>query len=400
MRIRDIKTLVVDSGIRPLVFVKVETHEGIVGWGECSPGFGPNAVVGAVEDLRSMLTGSDLRAYEMRFWDMHRICRHAPLGVRAQAIAGIELALLDIKARAKDMSVVELLGGPTRNDVRLYWSHCGTTRARIGDALGTPPLRSLQDIADLGREVVRRGFTALKTNIIVPGEPPSVVAHGFSGPPGTTDGVAAGALIDQIEAQIATFREAVGPHVDIILDLNFNFKAESCQRIAKRLEPYGLLWLEMDNYCPDALRQIKDSTDTRIATGECLIYSRDYLPYFQARCADVFLVDVPWNGIIRARQVAEMAQVFDYNVSPHNYLSHLSTYISASLCAVVPNVRIMEIDIDNLPMMDEIVTKVPEIEGGYIKIPTGMGWGTEINEDVALRNPWKPLDKYDPWKQR
>ena len=180
--------------------------------------------------------------------------------------------------------------------MRLYWSHCGTTRARVPELVGEPPIRTMEDIADLGREVVDRGFTALKTNIVMPGDPASVWSSGFSGGLGTTDQVVTTQLLRHIETLIGTFRDAVGPDVDINLDLNFNFKPEAAMRIAKVLEQFDLLWLEIDMYDPKAILQIKQSTSTKICTGENLYYMHDYLPYFQLRCADVFMIDVPWNG--------------------------------------------------------------------------------------------------------
>jgi L-alanine-DL-glutamate epimerase-like enolase superfamily enzyme len=397
MKITNMESFIVDAGWRPWIFVKVETDKGICGYGECSLSRGPFAMSGAIEDLKPVLVGTDPRAYEMRFWDMSRRAIAEPLGIRAKAIAGVELALLDIKARALGISVVELFGGPTRDKVRLYWSHCGTTRALYPE-MGTPPIRTMGDIAELGKEVVRRGYTALKTNIVFPGDPARVHFDGFGGGLGraaSTDQVASNSMLKHIETLIGTFRQAVGPEVDICLDLNFNFKPESCMRIAKILEPFNLLWLEIDMYNPEALRQIKESTSTKICTGENQIYMQDYLPYFQARCADVFMVDVAWMGFSPSKKVGDLAQIFEFNVAPHNYYSHLSTFISASLCAVLPNVRIMEIDVDDVPLKDELVTRLPEIEEGYLEIPTGPGWGTELREEVARKNPWhKPKARW------
>ena len=321
MKIINVESFIVDAGWRPWIFVKVETDEGITGYGECSVSRSPFAMAGAIEDLKPVIIGTDPRAYEMRFWDMSRRAIAEPLGIRAKAIAGVELALLDIKARALGISVVELFGGPTRDKVRLYWSHCGTTRALYPE-MGTPPIRTMGDIAELGKEVVRRGYTALKTNIVFPGDPARVHFDGFGGGLGraeSTDQVASNSMLKHIETLIGTFREAVGPEVDICLDLNFNFKPESCMRIAKSLEPYNLLWLEIDMYHPEALRQIKDSTSTKICTGENQIYMQDYLPYFQARCADVFMVDAAWMGFSQSKKVGDLAQIFEFNVAPHNY---------------------------------------------------------------------------------
>ena len=388
MKITNIETFIVDAGWRPWTFVKVETDEGITGYGECSDGRNPNGVVGTIKDFTPLMLGRDPRPYEMRFWDMIRGSRQSPGGIAAKAIAGLECALVDIKAKALGISVVELFGGPTRDDVRVYWSHCGSSRARNYELIGVPPLKSMDDIAALGREVVERGFTALKTNVIFPGDTASVHFGGFGGGPGTTDGNVTPQVLRHIETLIGTFREAVGPDVGINLDLNFNFKPEACMRIAKVLEQFDMLWLEIDMYDHEAIRQIKDSTTTKICTGENLYYMREYLPYFECRAADVFMIDVPWNGFAPSKKIGDLANVFQLNVAPHNYYSHLATYMSASLCGVLPNVRIMEIDIDDVPWKDDLTTHVPDITDGYMKIPTRPGWGTELNEEVAKAHPW------------
>ena len=388
MKIKNIETFVVDAGWRPWIFTKVETDAGITGYGECSDGRNPNGVVGTIKDLTPLLIGKDPRAYEMRFWDMIRGSRQSPGGIAAKAIAGIECALVDIKAKALGISVVELFGGPTRDDVRVYWSHCGSSRARNFELIGVPPLRTMDDIAALGREVVEKGFTALKTNIVFPGDPASVYFPGFGGRSGTTDGNVTPQLLRHIETLIGTFREAVGPDVGINLDLNFNFKPEACMRIAKVLEQFDMLWLEIDMYDHEAIRQIKDSTTTKICTGENLYYMREYLPYFECRAADVFMIDVPWNGFAPSKKIGDLADVFQLNVAPHNYYSHLATYMSASLCAVLPNVRIMEIDIDDVPWKDDLTTHVPDIVDGYMKTPSRPGWGTDLNEEVVKAHLW------------
>lgn len=319
---------------------------------------------------------------------MLRGTRQSPGGIAAKAIAGIELALLDIKAKALGISVVEMFGGPTRESIRLYWSHCGTYRARNPEMLNTPPLRNMSDIADLGREVVERGYTALKTNMIVPGDPAFVYGGGFGGGLGTTDQALTSRMLGDIENLIGTFRDAVGSYVDINLDLNFHLKPEGCKRVAKMLEQFDLLWLELDMYTPEAILEIRESTDTRICTGENLFYMRDYLPYFENRAADIFMIDVPWMGFNQGKKVGDLAEVYQLNVAPHNYYSHLSSFISASLCGVLPNVRIMEIDVDQVSWKDDLVTNQPEIIDGYMSIPSGLGWGTDLNEDAVREHLW------------
>ncbi|MFH1604138.1 MAG: mandelate racemase/muconate lactonizing enzyme family protein [Pseudomonadota bacterium] len=387
MKIRNIETFVVGAGWRAWTYVKVETDEGITGWGECSDTRTPLGITGAVADLATHLIGQDPRAYEARFMDMVRVTRSSAGGIAAMAMAGIEGALLDIKAQALGISVAELFGGPIRDRVRLYWSHCGTTRVRHHDLVGKPPIENWNDVTALAKEVVARGFTALKTNIVMPGKGGTWFS-GFDGSMGPNDEWAPNWLLAHIEKYIGTIRDAVGPDFDINLDLNFHFKPEACMRIARVLEPFNLHWLELDNPDPDAVAQIKQSTSTRICTGETLIHMQGYLPFFQRHAADVFMIDVPWNGLAQSKKIGDLAGTFQHNVAPHNHYSHVSTFMSASLCAVLPNVRIMEIDIDDVPWKDELTTAAPEIVAGYMKIPKGPGWGLAINEEVARAHPW------------
>ena len=389
MKISKLETFIVDGGWRAWTYVKVETDEGVTGWGECSDTRVPNAVCGVVRDLGPVLVGQDPRAYEARFIDMMRNTRSSPGGIAARAIAGIECALVEIKARSLGISVAELLGGPTRSRVRLYWSHCGTTRVRHPDIVGKPPIESWSDVTALAKEVVARGFTALKTNIVMPGKG-ATWQSGFDGSMGPNDEWVPNWLIAHIEKHIGTIRDAVGPDFDINLDLNFHFKPEACMRIAKALEPYNLHWLEIDNPDPDAIRQIRDSTSTRICTGETLIHMKEYLPFFQRHAADVYMLDIPWNGVAQGKKVGDLAATFQHNIAPHNHYSHLSTYMSAAVCASLPNVRIMEIDIDDVPWKDDLVSKPPEIVNGYMKIPDGPGWGMTVNEEAVRAHPWKP----------
>jgi L-alanine-DL-glutamate epimerase-like enolase superfamily enzyme len=389
VKIERIETFVCDAGWRPWTFVKIATDDGLIGYGECSDNRNPRGVVGCVHDLEPVLLGRDPRPIEQLNADMYRVIRQSPGGIAQKAIAGIDAALWDIKGKALGVPVYELLGGPTRDRVRLYWSHCGTTRCRHHELLGVPPLRSMADVAALGREVVERGFTALKTNILLPGEPASVYGPGFGG--GDANGydlTLSPALLRHIVALIGTFREAVGPDIDIALDLNFNFKTEGFARIAKALEPFDLLWLEIDTYEPAALAWIKQSTTTRICSGENLYTARAYRPLLDLQAMDVAMIDVPWNGFTASKKIADLAATYEVNIAPHNYYSHLATLMSAHLCAVATNVRIMEIDIDEPPWKDDLITEPVAIRDGHLTIPTRPGWGADLNEKEIAKHPW------------
>jgi L-alanine-DL-glutamate epimerase-like enolase superfamily enzyme len=390
VRITGIETFVVDAGWRPWQFVAIRTDQGLTGYGECSDGRNPYGVVGAVRDFEAILVGRDPRPVERLYWDLYRVARQSPGGIAAKAIAGLELALWDLKAKALGVPVYELFGGPLRDRQAVYWSHCGTSRA-VGHALiGAPPLRTMDDVRRLGEEVVRRGYPALKTNIVYPGDPARVHFAGFGGGPGTTDQLVPAAMLRHLETLLGTFREAVGPDVGIALDLNFNFKPEAAKRIARVLEPLGLMWLEIDLYDERALREVREATAIPICSGENLYGLRGYRPFLEARAMDVVMVDVPWNGFAPSRKVADLAESYELNVAPHNYYSHLSTLHSLHLCATVPNVRLMEIDVDDVPWKDELVDHPPVVERGEVLLPARPGWGADLVEAVARQHVWEP----------
>ncbi|MGI9613018.1 MAG: mandelate racemase/muconate lactonizing enzyme family protein [Acidimicrobiales bacterium] len=387
MKITDIETFVVDAGWRPWQFVAVRTDVGITGYGECSDGRSPYGVVGAVDDFVPLVLGRDPRAAEAIYWDLYRAGRQSPVGIAAKAIAGIELALWDIKGKALGVPVHELFGGPVRERQRVYWSHCGSSRAGNAELLGTPPIDSYDAFTALGREVTDRGFTALKTNVVIPGSPAVGYGFGFGGgPPDQTVPVD---ILDRIEEQLAAFTAGVGPGVEIALDLNFNYKPEAAAKICRIAERFPMLWVEIDMYEPAALRELKDQTSVPITSGENLYGVRDYRRYFDARSMDNVMIDIPWNGFARSRDVAMLAESHELNVAPHNYYSHLSTHIALHFCATVPNVKIMEIDIDDVPWKDDLTGGPLEFSDGTLAIPTGPGWGIDLDEDVARDHVWE-----------
>lgn len=389
MKIDAIETFVVDAGWRPWQFAAVRTSDGITGYGEMSDGRNPYGIVGTVEDFKPLLIGRDPMAVEMLYWDMYRLARQSPGGIAAKAIAGIELALWDIKGKALGVPVHSLFGGPTRERQRVYWSHCGSSRARSYELIGAPPLRTMDEVTALGEEVRGKGFTALKTNIVFPGDPADVYGPGFGGPPGTTDQNITPALLRHIREYISAFKRGAGPDVQIALDLNFHFKPLAARQICDVLEDLEMMWVEIDMYEPAGLAEIKHSTSVPITSGENLYGLREYRPYFEQRSMDNVMIDVPWNGFARSRDIALAAETHELNVAPHNYYSHLASMHAIHLCATVPNVRIMEIDIDDVPWKDDLTNGPLEIKEGHLEVPAKPGWGVDLNEDLARQKVWE-----------
>ena len=148
------------------------------------------------------------------------------------------------------------------------------------------------------------------------------------------------------------------------------------------------MWLEIDTYDPDALLQIKQSTRVPICSAENLYLCRGYKPFLERHAMDVAMVDIPWNGFTEARRIAALADMYEIPIAPHNYYSHFSTMMSAQLCASVPNVKIMETDVDQVPWRDDIITELPDIRDGYLTISKKPGIGADLNEKEIAKHPW------------
>src|SRR3954465_7746027 len=166
MKVTRIETLRCDAGWRMFSFLKVMTDEGLVGWSEYNESFGSPGLSGVIEALSPVVIGKDPRDIELINSHLRTNTVQSRGGINRQAVAAIENALLDIKGKALGVPVYDLFGGAVRKRIPVYWSHCGTYRVRNHELVAAPPLRTYDDIAALGAEVKRRGFKALKTNIL------------------------------------------------------------------------------------------------------------------------------------------------------------------------------------------------------------------------------------------
>ena len=173
------------------------------------------------------------------------------------------------------------------------------------------------------------------------------------------------------------------------LDVNYHFKTEGYLQIAKAVEPFDMTWLEIDTWDPQSLALIRRQAPCPIASLESVTGRRAFRPFFDAYATDVAIIDVIWNGLNESLKIASMADVYEVNVAPHNFYGHLCSAISATFSAIVPNFRVMEIDIDSAPWRDEFYVTVPTIENGEFVLPKGPGWGIDVNEKAVRARPPK-----------
>jgi len=394
MKIVKIEDLHCDAGWRVNSFLKITTDEGLVGWSEYMEGYGAQGLTAVIRKMAERFVGQDPRPVERHSAMLYAASRQAAGGVNQMAIAAIENALVDIKAKALGIPVYELLGGPVRDRLQLYWSHCGTYRARYADKIrdwcGVEPIRSLDDVVALGEEVKRKGFKGLKTNLIrFDKGKPYMYGPGTGNPPGFPELNIDRDIVKAAVTQLEAFRRGAGPEVGLHLDTNFNYKIDGYRQLARALEPLDMVWLEIDLYDPAGLALIRRSSATPIASLESIYGRRNFRPFFEQQSVDYAIIDVAWNGILESVKIAAMADAYEVNIAPHNFNGHLGSLISAHLCAVVPNFKVMEIDIDDVLWKDDIVSHPPVIEDGFLVLPKRPGWGADVNEEFVRAHPPK-----------
>jgi L-alanine-DL-glutamate epimerase-like enolase superfamily enzyme len=392
MKIVKIEDFHADGGWRTFSFLKVTTDEGIVGWSEFNEtGWNPG-LSALIRRLASTILGEDPMQAGRLAAMLAATTRMVPGGVMQQAIAAIENACLDIKGKALGVPVYALFSGPYRQRIPLYWSHCGTFRVRdaafFEKVIGAPALRTLDDFKELGREAIRRGWKAVKTNPIVftkdgPYWPNSGFARAGLDLANNCDAFVVDAIVDQM----AALREGLGPQAGLMLDLNFSMKPEGFIQCARAVEPYRLTWLEMDLHEPQALAQVRRRSGTPVASLEAIYGRRAYRAFLEQQAVDFAIVDVVWNGFAESVRIAELAESFEINVAPHNFYGHLASMISAHFCAAVPNVKIMEYESEDVPWKDELFTVTPVVEDGEFVLSSAPGWGTEVNEEAVRAHP-------------
>lgn len=365
MKISAVSTRVVDAGDRDWVFIRVETDEpGLVGWGEASLGWYPNAVCGAVRDLEPLLVGQDPRPVE-RLWQRMVRGPYFKGGIVAMsAIAGIDQALWDIKAKALGAPLFELLGGPVRDRVRTY--------VNLGSELGGDA-RLLEVWADAARAARKTGFDAMKVYPLSPARP--------------LEGTAP---LREAEELVAAVREAAGDDADIMVDLHGRTTPAMAIQFGRALAPLRPWFLEEP--CQpgdvDAIVEVARAIPIPIATGERLATRNEFRELLEKRACAVIQPNVCYcGGVSELRRIAAMAETSFVSVAPHNPNGPIGTMVSIHLALALPNFLILEQVRGDVPWRREIVDEPLETEEGYAHPPTRPGIGVELVEEIAAAHP-------------
>ncbi|WP_027409217.1 galactonate dehydratase [Anoxybacillus tepidamans] len=340
------------------LFLKIETDEGIVGWGEPIIEGRAETVGTAVRELMEYLVGKDPLRIEDHWHLMYRAGFYRGGPILMSAIAGIDQALWDIKGKYYNAPVYQLLGGACRDSIKVYsW---------IG---GDRP----SDVGAAAKEAVEAGFTALKMN----GTEELQMIDSYE-------------KIDQAVERIAAVREAVGPYIGIAIDFHGRVHKPMAKILAKELEPYRPMFIE-EPVLPEnneALKEIAMATNIPIATGERMFSRWDYKNVLIGGYVDIIQPDLSHaGGITECKKIISMAEAFDVAAAPHCPLGPIALAACLQVDATCYNVFIQEQSLgihynQGSDLLDYIVDKsVFKYKDGYVKIPDGPGLGIEMDEE-------------------
>jgi galactonate dehydratase len=343
-------------------FVKVETDEGIAGWGEPVVEGRAHTVAAAVDELSDYLIGKDPRLIEDHWTVMYRGGFYRGGAIHMSALAGIDQALWDIKGKALGVPVHQLLGGQLRDRIRVYsW---------IG---GDRPA----DTAEAAKAVAARGFTAVKMNGTE--ELQFLDTHD---------------KLDAALARVASIREALGPDFGIAVDFHGRVHRPMAKVLAKELEPFKLMFIEEPvlSEHTEALKEIANHCSTPIALGERLYSRWDFKNILHAGYVDVIQPDPSHaGGITETRKIAAMAEAYDVALALHCPLGPIALAANLQLDAVCYNAFIQEQSLGihynaTNDLLDYLAdASVFDYRDGHVAIPQGPGLGIEINEDYVRR---------------
>jgi len=333
------------------LFLKMHTDEGIVGLGEPILEGKTQTVAAAVHEIGRYLIGKDPREIERNWQAIYRGAFYRGGPIICSALSGIEQAMWDITGKWLGQPVFRLLGGPTRDKVRVYGWFGGTNVEEY--------VRSARVNADAG-------FTALKCGIL-----PATGLRAIESP----------AVIDEAVRRFAEIRQAVGPNVDVGVDCHGRLSPAMAIRLARGLEPYQPMFLE-EPILPenvDALVTVARATSVPIATGERLFTKYGFREVIEKQAAAVLQPDLSHaGGILEVKKIAAMAEAYYGTIAPHCPLGPIALAACIQLDACIPNFLVQE----HVTRGEGYLKEPLVITNGYIELPTRPGLGIELDEEA------------------
>ena len=343
------------------LFLKVHTNAGIVGLGEPITEGRALTCREAVAEIEPYLVGKDPRRVVHHWQAIYRHAFYRGGPILTSALSGIDQALWDIKGKALGVPVYELLGGPTRDRVRVY-AHCGSPETL--------------------RAAMAKGFTAFKT-----GPAKKRPARYIESP----------AEIEYAAEQFAELRRAGGKDADIAIDFHGAISPATAKLLIKALEPYQPMFIEEPINCQehDVMADIARGTFLPIATGERVFTKWGFREVLEKRAATVLQPDLSHaGGITEGRLIAGMAEAYYATIAPHNPLGPINLAAGVQLAAAIPNFLCQE----QVSLGEGYIKKPFTVRNGYLDLPTAPGLGIELDENALagkIGHDWRNPEAYD-----
>ena len=380
MKITDVKVFRMATPVHKTagtnwLFVRIDTDVGISGWGEGSLQYKDAALEAEILDFGKFLEGKDPRRIDWIWTSLYRRVTWAGGPVPMSAISAIDLALWDLKARSLDIPVWELAGGKHRDNVRVYangWFENLTEPVPGVPAESAARQASPAKHAEAALKLKKKGWTALKF-------------YPFGGPQTVTpQRIQHG--IDLVHA----VRDAVGPDMEIAIDVRARLDPWSAGRAAQQLEPFNIAWMEepilYDNV--EAMAEFAKSVNVPVSTGEQLYNRWEFRPLLATNTVRMIQPDIcHCGGFSEIRKIAYMAETHYVPVAPHNSNGPISTLASLHLDMSIPNAFMQEIFVSFFERYQEVLTNPIDISNGHATVPGGPGWGAEIDLEVLAKYP-------------
>ena len=365
MKVTAIKTYMFTAQWRNWLFVKVETDEGIYGWGEGSTEGREMAVQGAIKHMESYLVGKDPRQVERHWSTMFRDGYWRAGAIMCSAMSALDMAMWDIKGKTLGVPVYELLGGPVHDRIRFYGN---------GWYIGAD---SIERFVEMAQAAVEAGTNALKFD-----------------PFWECDVLADRALLDRGVDIVRAVREAVGDDVELLIEVHGRLSPANAIYAAKGLEELKPYFYEEpippDNV--DAMALVARSTSIPIATGERLYTRWGFRELLEKQAAAIIQPDhTHTGGITEGKKIAAMAEVYYVGVAPHNATGPILTATNLQLDAALSNFLIQEFFFPDMPIYDKVLKEnFIVMKDGYLDLPKKPGLGVEVNEEYIKSLPYKP----------
>lgn len=353
---------------RNWLIVRIQTDEGIEGIGEASMLSQDPIVASLLEEwAENYLVGKNPMNGELHWTRLHQDNLGRGGRLFSTALSGIDIALWDLRGKILDVPVYELLGGPYSQRLRVYANGWYTTP-------GTP-----EQNAEEAKKVVAMGYTAMKF------DPFGKIAYTTITPEEA----------QLSEDRVAAVREAVGPNVDILVEVHARFNVYTAVHLANRIEKYNPFWFEepVSQENVSEMKQVRSRINIPVATGERLYLKFPFFELVRNEAVDILQPDIcNAGGITELKKIAGMAEAQHIMMAPHNTNSAVGTVASMHLDAAIPNFLIQEYHAEFYePHYFEVIEGLPRQKEGYVDLPSGPGLGIRLNEELMNSHPYLPL---------